>query len=62
MNLSDTITPSNKRWDGVEIITLIAGQKLKINITGDGGGQLLDVEVPSGKTWTGSVRVQFTEQ
>uniref|UniRef100_A0A6H1ZV38 Uncharacterized protein n=1 Tax=viral metagenome TaxID=1070528 RepID=A0A6H1ZV38_9ZZZZ len=61
MELSDSTSPSIKRWDGVDLLEVFQGQKIKINITGAGGGQLLDVTVPAGKKWTGSIRVQFTE-
>jgi len=61
MEVEKTITSSVERWDGVEIVTLIAGQKLKISVTGGGGGQLLDITVPDGKVWSGSIRVQFYE-
>ena len=62
MELTETVTPSIERWDGVELITLVGGQKLKVQTTGDGGGQLLDITVPDGKKWVGSVRVQFVEE
>ena len=56
LNIQDEGT---HKW-GQEEFTIVAGQSLKIE-TSPRGEEILDIEVPAGKTWTGIVVVDFVE-
>ena len=56
LNIQDEGT---HKW-GQDEFNLTAGQSLKIE-TSPRGEEILDIEVPAGKTWTGIVVVDFVE-
>ena len=60
MDFSLSVVPSVTRYDGVQHVELPAGKRLKIE-TSPNGNELLDVEVPVGKKWVGTVVVRFVE-
>ena len=60
MDLDRREFPASCRLSGSESITLMAGKRLKIE-TSPGGEEILDEEVPAGKSWKIRIAVSVEE-
>jgi len=52
--------PARSVYVGAQSVTVSAGQTFKIE-SSPGGVEVLDVEIPAGKTWTVEVMVNISE-
>ena len=60
ITLTEESLPARVTKQGSDAVTLTAGKHLKIE-TSPSGEELLDAEVPAGKTWTVTVSVHVVE-
>jgi len=60
MELSDRSQPAKILRSGREELDIAAGKSLKIETT-PGGEEILNAEVPAGKTWSTIIIVEISE-
>ena len=58
--LAEESSPARITKQGCDTVTVPAGQRVTVE-TSPGGAELLDVEVPAGKTWVVTVNVHIVE-
>ena len=58
ISLAEQNIVAQKRYSGSGDYTILAGESIKIEVSGN---TILDTDVPAGKSWTTNITVSITE-